>query len=920
MKNIYAGFLWKLVSRHAMAVSACICVALPSTAQPSYTISGSVRSETTKAPLAGARIDVLPIEQFALSGHDGAFLLKDVPAGKYRLSVTRPGFAPVLVDVTVPGPYLGDITLRERIMGLREISVTARPRILGSSSIIDKSAIIHTQPVSLADVLQLVPGQLATNPNLGAAQQTMLRQASATTDASRASALGTQVVMDGVPVSNNANLQSDVTILNSAPGALPPFSSVAGRGNDLRQIPADNIENIEVIRGIPGARFGDLTSGLILVQSRIGVMQPELRTRVNPDLVQLAWLWGFQGKNKNSTFNVGADLARSRADVRDRLNQYSRFQGQLSWQQAWGKAKRFSTTNILSAYKTLDKQKQSPDDLRYQNTNYADDYGVKVSSEGKWEASRPWLQNLHYTVALTASRQSAYYQTLVTRDVFPLSDATTDTTQQGFFGKSEYLNQTTVDGRPVNGYARLEASAVKSTGALMHRLSAGAEWRMDVNFGEGRQFNPLYPPRQNYSMGDRPRSYASVPALHQLAYYAEDKVSASLGDRKLMGQFGLRLDNVAPRGIFRSRYKTIAAPRINLAAEVVRNLWLRGGYGIAAKAPPLSYLYPGNRYFDLVNFNYFAENPAERLAIITTRVIKLDGLQLNPYTAEKWEFGFDLEQPLFSANISFFNETTRNAIAINRELKAFAYDKFKAIEKPVGAPPVLGYERTDTFFAPYDVPVNNRKIMNRGVEYAIDIPEIRNIRTSFNITGAYIRTETYDNGPFIDAAKAYQGATVPELIGIYRSSGRVVSSRMNTSVRFIHRFPQLNMIFSALWQTVWISRNSPVPLGIYPEAVLNRRGEVILLSPEQAKLPEYESLIRVQSDLRATAYPPLHLFNLRLTKEWKNGAGFSFYANNFLNYRPLHYDANLNGLIRRNEPLFFGAEFNFRLTKKQTNK
>lgn len=885
----------------------CLCAVLPAKAQQTYTISGTIKHN--KVPLAGARVDILPVEQFTVSNAGGTFSIPGIPAGSYKLSITKAGFATELIDVKVPDT-IPDINMKERIMGLKEVFVTARPKILGSSSIIDKSAIIHTQPVSLADVLQLVPGQLAVNPNLGAAQQIMLRQIPATTDAARASALGTQVVMDGVPVSNNANLQSDVTILNASPGALPAFSSVAGRGNDLRQIPADNIESIEVIRGIPGARFGDLTSGLILVQSRIGAMPPEWRVRMNPNLVQLAFLSGFNGRDQRNTFNIGADLLQSRADVRDRLNQYTRFQGQLAWQY---KAKRFSATNILSGYKTLDRLKQSPDDRRNQASNYADDYGFKASSEGKWEVG-PRL--LTYTAALTASRQSGYYQSLVTRDLFPLSDATTDTTKQGVFGKSEYLNRTTVDGRPVNAYVRVEAAVVKNTLGIRHRLSAGTEWRMDVNKGEGRSFDPLNPPRQNYSMGDRPRSYAAVPALHQLAYYAEDKVSASLGEHKLIGQFGIRTDNVAPQGVFRSRYKTITAPRINIAAELMHNVWLRGGYGIAAKAPPLNMLYPGNRYFDLVNFNYFAVNPAERLAIITTRVIPLDGLPLDPYTSEKWELGFDVEQKFFSANVSFFNEVTRNAIGANRELKAFAYDKFVAVEKPVGAPPVLGYERTDTFFAPYDIPVNNRRIANRGVEYTINIPEVRALRTSFNITGAWIRTDTYDNGPFTDAAKAYQGTTVPELVGIYRSGGRIVSSRMNTSVRFIHRIPQLNMIFSALWQTVWISRNGAVPLSIYPEAVLNRKGEVIPLSPEQAKLPEYQSLVRVAANLEATAYPPLHLFNLRLTKEWKNGAGFSFYANNFLNYRPLHYDANIDGLVRRNEPLFFGAEFNFRLTKK----
>jgi outer membrane cobalamin receptor len=41
-------------------------------------------------------------------------------------------------------------------------------------------------------------------------------------------------------------------------------------GTDLRQIPTDDIEKIEVIAGIPDAKYGDLTSGLIKVETKTG--------------------------------------------------------------------------------------------------------------------------------------------------------------------------------------------------------------------------------------------------------------------------------------------------------------------------------------------------------------------------------------------------------------------------------------------------------------------------------------------------------------------------------------------------------------------------------------------------------------------------------------------------------------------------
>lgn len=446
----------------------------------------------------------------------------------------------------------------------------------------------------------------------------------------------------------------------------------------------------------------------------------------------------------------------------------------------------------------------------------------------------------------------------------------------------------------------------------------GAEWRMDVNKGEGRQFDLLTPPRQNYSVGERPRSYKYIPALHQIGYYIEDRVSGKIGRQSFVLLAGLRIDNTGPEGFFKSKYKTVVAPRVNLSVETLNGLWLRGGYGIAGKAPPLSYLYGGTRFFDLVGFNYFAANPAERLVVLSTRTISLDDLDLAPYTSEKFEVGIDWSYRGSQTSVSIFQETTDGAIGFNREVKPFPYPRFSAQSYPQGQQPVLNPTPSsiDTFFAVYDVPVNNRYILNRGVEYSIDLPEIRSIRTSFNITGAYIRTKSFDDGRFTDADKAYGNNQTPTRIGIYQSSAKVLATRFNSSIRLIHRIQQLNMIVSGLWQTVWITTSQSQTLSPYPVAFMDRRGETTELSELDAKSPAYSDLVRLVNEGFRTRYPALHLYNIRLTKEWKKGYSFSFFANNFLNQRPssrVATSTTTSTLIRRNEPLFFGAEFSISL-------
>ncbi len=563
------------ISRVKRIMSICLMVLIsytacanPDAAGPSpdsltntFSLGGLVKDADGHG-LENVTVLLLPVEEYAITDKEGHFSFGNLPHGNYELRLSSVGYATENRVVHLTGDTFIEVDLKERIVGLAEVAVTARSKRLGSSSVIDKSAIIHTQPLSLADVLQLVPGHLAVNPALGSAQQVNLRQIPSTTDASRAGALGTQLIIDGVPVSNNANLQNDVNILNAAPSALPPFSSVSGRGNDLRQIPVDHIESIEVIRGIPSARFGDLTSGIIIANSRIGSFKPEIRVRLNPDAMQAVFMTGFSGRDRKNIYNISSDILRARDDARNPFNQYTRLQGQLAWQYIGERDKRFVATSIISGYRTLDNLKQDPDDARYQTRHYSYDYNIKISTDGRWKAGKKWISVLQYTAALTYGHQKSYYQSLVTRDLYPLSVATTDTTMRGVYGRSEYLNQTTVDGKPLNVYIKTEATLLKNILSTRHRFIAGWEWRADVNKGNGRWFDPLYPPRQNYSMGDRPRSYRDIPALHQLAYYLEDNFSGTVAGKKLMVQAGVRIDNLAPRGCSPVNIRSLSLPAL----------------------------------------------------------------------------------------------------------------------------------------------------------------------------------------------------------------------------------------------------------------------------------------------------------------------------------------------------------------------
>jgi hypothetical protein len=360
----------------------------------------------------------------------------------------------------------------------------------------------------------------------------------------------------------------------------------------------------------------------------------------------------------------------------------------------------------------------------------------------------------------------------------------------------------------------------------------------------------------------------------------------------------------------------VAVPRLNATWEVAKGWWLRGGYGLTAKMPTLSYLYPGPRFYDLVNFNYFAPNPAERLVVITTRRIEPDTRQLRPYRAQKWEAGLDWQWAGSTGAITYFRDFTPNGYQFVRLLTPLPYQRLRAQSTPAGRPPVLSPvpASNDTLLAAYDVPVNNLRVQNRGVEFNIDIPEWPLIRTSFNITGAWVATRSTSEGAFLDADRAVFNTQTTGRVPVYPAGQGTEARRFNTSVRLVHRIPALKFIFSALVQTIWVESSRQVGLEVLPTGYVNRGLGYVELSPAQAEGQPFADLRRLVNPLSMAWQhrPPLWLFNFRLTKEWQPGRGFAFYVNNFFANRPLFTSILNNALVQRNQPnLFFGAEVYF---------
>ncbi|HBG53727.1 MAG TPA: hypothetical protein DDW70_05910, partial [Rikenellaceae bacterium] len=134
--------------------------------QKQYALLGIVRDQGTGEPVPYATVYLEEMGLWYISGEDGSFRFSGIPAGTHTLHVEILGYAKKTyiqkLDRDIEGLVL---QIDEASLRLEEVVVTAEEGgRLNSSSRIEKQALDHVQPVSLRDIMQLVPGNLTENP------------------------------------------------------------------------------------------------------------------------------------------------------------------------------------------------------------------------------------------------------------------------------------------------------------------------------------------------------------------------------------------------------------------------------------------------------------------------------------------------------------------------------------------------------------------------------------------------------------------------------------------------------------------------------------------------------------------------------------------------------------------------------------
>ncbi|MEN6618737.1 MAG: TonB-dependent receptor [Rikenellaceae bacterium] len=898
-------------------------------------------------PVEFATVQVLPQGAVTTTSSKGEFSFPRLAPGKISIRIQFLGMENLDTTLVLVAGKETEVKFQMNYSSFRlnEVSVVAKESKAGqaTASNISRQAMDHLQATSVADLMQLLPGGQIVNPSFENATSFSIRNISGSVGkkgsaGTEMNSLGTAIYVDGSPLSNNANLQ---TLSPAISGSGFDFSEYNGGtapnfGVDLRMLSTDNIESVEVIRGIPSVEYGDLTSGAVIIRSKAGKEPLNIRFKTDPSIYQVSVGKGFNLGGKKGNLNISGDYAYSVKEPTESYAYYQRATAKLLYSNLF---KNLSSTTSFDFALGKDTRELNPDDQRNQTASGAKDIELRLNTTGTWNINKGWLNNIKYSLSGTYKDKHSYKEELLGNAFAAYSMATTDgailsnktgqkvydatgkeitnipsseSSHYATYLPNEYFSRYDIYGKEVNVFAKVNATFSKRSGNINNRIIVGADFKTDGNLGDGKKYDLANPPmRSSYNASSRPREYSDIPFITQFGLYAEENLNWQIEERELNLQAGARYDIVSD--------KSIVTPRINASFDILpKKLTLRGGYGVTAKAPTTLYLHPENAYFDFVNYNTLNSStvPAtEQLLVATTKVFNTENSDLKIASNEKKEIGLDLKWKKMRFSVTAYDENLKNGYGMGSVFKLLDYVQYEKDPQSVaGSIPLLKVKSTDKVFVRYSTPKNDMRSHNRGIEFDFDLGRIDAIRTSFVLNGAYIRSTNWSE------SNTYSTSTnlnnLERNIGVYAAGQtKEERERFNTTLRVTHNIPSLGFVVTLTTQVNWrykewynIGNDST-----FVSYISRVDGKTYAFDQSLADDPEFSYLKEGQSATRfiGESWFPTVLFNLNLTKEIGNMLRASFYANNMFQSKPRYESKRTPGsytVINDKTPLYFGFE------------
>lgn len=872
-----------------------------------YTIKAVILDKTGE-PLSGATMQLVQSGLWGISGKDGEVEIRNVPRLPVAYKVSMLGYKDVEGEICLDGKDNVRILMEEESLSMREVVVVAQAGQGGESttSIIGRQALDHLQATSLKDILQLLPGGVSMkNPSLTSPGQFKVRTLASDDNAT----FGAAIIINGMPVSTNANMNTGLGLSSISSG---------NSGADLRSIATDDIESVEIIRGVASAEYGDVSSGVMIVNKRIGVSDLNMKARIMPGIMQLHAGKGFDIKSAGS-LNISADYARGTSDPRFLTDKYNRGILSLAHRKTLLDKTWTLTTNIDLSY-TGEWKGADPDEPEAMKKFFSsrDAFSLRLSHNGMLKLDKALARTLKYDVALSLSSDRIFNDRLVSVGSGAILDATKDGMYEGTPYPSSYETLSGTKSNPVMYWAKFSDLFYLNVGNMSNRFNVGTEWKIEGNRGIGQYDKTL---KFKAFAQDRIRRFCDIPYMNQISAYVEDNVVLTFSERRypnITGQVGVRWTVVQP---WRNERMMALSPRLNIAVNPVRYLSLRLGYGISEKVPSLQDLYPSPDYYDFYNMS--VSDGQKSYYLYSTRVFDNKPVSIKTMRGTKYELGFDvrLDNGMSFSVVGYHEKVSRGFGPDNSEWKTLMFDVWNAADVTfTGQKPIYDQQnpsRRDTVLYNLIRPGNPKSRRNRGIEFDFNFGKINATNTSFYLSGAWSETRSSSSNlgyklP-VGEARNYGPVYVVYPESSYSFSE---SRRFSATLRVVQHIPVIRFIVSASAQCILYEYDHEVSSGTRPLGYIYG-SEYIKFTEDQLDDIEFnfhgymlkDQIFDTRISNVPVTWPAIWCLDMRVTKEIGDKAGFSFYANNVLFNQPWQSNSVSVSKVERNGGLFsYGLE------------
>ena len=553
-----------------------LCVTLPAQSQ-TVSVAGVVTDAETGEGIEFASILLSESGLWAVTGEGGRFAIKSVPKGRNTLTVQCLGYQKRSFPMTLERD-VNDMRLRLKPGNLKldEVTVTARRKQdeATTSYSIDRTTLDQQQLVNISTIGSLLPGGKTVNPSLMSDVRLALRSGSQ--EKGNAS-FGTAVEVDGLRLDNNA--MKDETL-----------------GASTRTVSTSNVESIEVVTGIPSVEYGDLSNGIVKVQTRRGVSPFIVEGSLNQHTRQIAVSKGFnlyrsdrscrstgvqtsdrsdrsgrstgvqtkvRSEKRLGVLNVSVEHARSLSDPASPYTTYQRNVLSLHYMNTFFAETMPLTLNVGLTGNVGGYNSEADPDEELDNYSKVRDNVVRGNIDLRWLLNKPWLTNLQLSASF--SYQDRKQETL-TRTSSSSTQPYLHATEEGYWlsvesselrdistGRSDCKSARTVTEVTSEKWNPIVLGPTGYWDVLSFSDSKPLSWSAKLKAESNRRFGTLmnhilwgvqYNASRNNGRGTyyddlrvaptwREYRYDALPTMHNVGLYVEEKAVIPFSSDKL---------------------------------------------------------------------------------------------------------------------------------------------------------------------------------------------------------------------------------------------------------------------------------------------------------------------------------------------------------------------------------------------------